>query len=71
MKIWESCVKGRKELSVLLIFVKLLKNLKNKRLKTTKINHLINFFLRQDLKNLRNELSMGNDSDINSKRICF
>ena len=71
MKIWESCVKGRKELSVLLIFVKLLKNLKNKRLKTTKINHLINFFLRQDLKNVRNELSMGNDSDINSKRICF
>ena len=64
-------MKGRKELSVLLIFVKLLKNLKNKRLKTTKINHLINFFLRQDLKNLRNELSMGNDSDINSKRICF
>lgn len=53
-------MKGRKELSVLSIFVKLFENLKNKRLKTTQINHLINFF-RLDLKNSRKELSMGND----------
>lgn len=54
-------MKGRKELSVLSIFVKLFENLKNKRLKTTlKLITLLIFF-RLDLKNSRRELSIGND----------
>lgn len=54
-------MKGRKELSVLSIFVKLFENLKNKRLKTTlKLITLLIFF-RLDLKNSRKELSIGND----------
>ena len=54
-------MKGRKELSVLSIFVKLFENLKNKRLKTTLKLITLLFFFRLDLKNSRKELSIGND----------